>query len=84
MPAGCHNRHMMNEAQELARRFNEDEAVWRCYERRRALRQLPGPRPPLPEDILDDLDWQAAEQECREARAVGITLPENHEAKEAH
>jgi len=27
----------MIEAQELARRFNEDEAVWRSYEHKRAL-----------------------------------------------
>ena len=65
----------MIEAQELARRFNEDEAVWRCYEHKRALRQLLGARSPLPEDVLDDLDWQAAERECREARSVGFVHP---------
>ena len=65
----------MIEAQELARRFNEDEAVWRYYEHKRALRQLPGSRSPLPEDILDYLDWQAAERECRAARAVGFFHP---------
>ena len=65
----------MNESQELARRFNEDEAVWRCYERKRALRKCPGLCPPLQEEILDDLDWLAAEQECRVVRAVGFFLP---------
>jgi hypothetical protein len=30
------------EAQELARRFNEDEAVWRAFEDTRALRRLLG------------------------------------------
>lgn len=65
----------MIEARELARHFNEDEAVWRCYERKRALRRLPGSRSPLPEDILDDLDWQAAEQECRPVRAIGVIHP---------
>jgi hypothetical protein len=65
----------MTETQELARRFNEDEAVWRCYEHKRALRRLPGSRAPRPEDILDDLDWQEAERECRAARAVGFFLP---------
>ena len=65
----------MSESQELARRFNEDEAVWRGYERKRALRRLLGSRSPLPEDVLDDLDWQAAEQECRPARAVGFFHP---------
>jgi hypothetical protein len=65
----------MIEAQELARRFNEDEAVWQCYERRRAWRRLAGARSSLPDDILDDLDWQAAERECRAARAVGFFHP---------
>jgi hypothetical protein len=37
----------MTETQELARRFNEDEAVWRCYEHKRALRRLLGSRTPL-------------------------------------
>jgi hypothetical protein len=53
----------MNEAQELARCFNEDEAVWRNYEHKRTLRRLLGSRTPLPEDILDYLDWQEAERE---------------------
>jgi hypothetical protein len=65
----------INEAQELARRFNEDEAVWRSYEHKRALRKLPGSRSPLPKEVLDDLDWQAAERECRQVRAVGSVFP---------
>ncbi len=65
----------MIEAQELARRFNEDEAIWRSYEHKRALRKLPGSRSPLPEDILDYLDWRAAERECRAVRAVGFFHP---------
>jgi hypothetical protein len=65
----------MIEAQELARRFNEDEAVWRCYEHKRALRRLLGSRTPLPEDILDYLDWQEAERECRAVRVVGFVHP---------
>jgi hypothetical protein len=44
------------ETQELARRFNEDEAVWRCYERKRASRPWPGSLPPLSEHVLDYLD----------------------------
>ena len=69
----CHEA--MIEAQELARRFNEDEAVWRCYERKRALRKWSGLHPPLAEHVLDDLDWLAAEQECRMVCAVGFFLP---------
>jgi hypothetical protein len=65
----------MIEVQELARRFNEDEAVWRCYEEKRALRQLLCLPPPLAEEILDDLDWQAAEQESRMVRAIGFFHP---------
>ena len=65
----------MTETQDLARRFNEDEAVWRCYERKWALRRLLGSRSPLSEDVLDDLDWQAAERECRPVRAIGIFHP---------
>ena len=63
------------ETQELARRFNEDEVVWRCYEQKRVSRRLPGARPSAAEDILDDLDWQAAERECRMVRAVGSFHP---------
>jgi hypothetical protein len=65
----------LNQAQELARRFNEDEAVWRSYEDKRALRHLLGSRASLPEEILDDLDWQAAERECRAVRAIGFLQP---------
>ena len=61
----------MNDTQELARRFNEDKAVWQRYEQKRTLRRLLGSRSPLPEEILDDLDWREAEQECRAVRAVG-------------
>ena len=63
------------ETQELARRFNEDEAVWRCYEQKRAARRLPGVRPSAADDILDGLDWQVAERECRMVRAVGFFHP---------
>lgn len=65
----------MMDAQELARRFNEDEAVWRSYEHKRALRRLPGSRTPLPDDILDYLYWQAAEREGRTVRAIGFFHP---------
>lgn len=59
------------DSQELVRRFNEDEAVWRCYEHKRELRRLLGSRSPLPEEVLDDLDWLEAERECRVTRAIG-------------
>ncbi len=66
---------LMIDAQELAQRFNEDEAVGRCYESKRTSRQWPGSRPPLSEEFLDYLDWLAAERECRMVRAVGFFHP---------
>ena len=63
------------EAQELARRFNEAEAVWRLFQQKRELRHLLGTDSPLPESVLDDQDWQAAEREGREARAIGFAYP---------
>jgi hypothetical protein len=62
----------MDEIRELARRFNEDEAVWRRFQKRRALRRLRRSGNRLPDDILDDFDWAAAERECRGARVVGF------------
>jgi len=62
-------------AQELARRFNEDETVWHTFEEKRALRKLLGSDAPLPKKISDWLDWQEAERECRVMRAVGFFQP---------
>jgi hypothetical protein len=64
----------MMETQELARLFNEDEAVWRCYHRKRASRAWLDSRLPLAEHILDYFDWLAAERECRQVRAIGFFL----------
>jgi hypothetical protein len=61
-----------NSAQELARRFNEDEAVWRAFKQKRALRQLHGSMTPLSDETLDRLDWEEAERECREECAIGF------------
>ena len=69
---------MMIEVQELARRFNEDEAVWRSYERKRALRKWRNARAPFSAHVLDylnRLDWLSAEQESRMVRAVGFFHP---------
>lgn len=61
-------------AQEIARRNNEDAAVFTAYERRRQRRRAAkgGGRT---SKRLDDLDWQAAEREARPVRAVGFFLP---------
>jgi len=59
------------ETQELARRFNEDEAVWRRFEHRRSQRDSASP---LSEEILDEIDWREAEQKCSQTRCVGFLL----------
>ena len=61
--------------QELIRRFNEDDAVWRRYEHKRALRRFLVAQFPLAEKILDDLDWIQAERECRKTRCIGTPIP---------
>ncbi len=68
----------LNDVQENVRRFNEDEAVWRCFARKRKRRKrllrllrLLDPQPPLTDKQLDDLDWLAAEREARPVRAIG-------------
>ena len=61
----------MTNTHELARRFNEDEAVWRCYESRRLRRRN---ETLLPDEILDQLDRIEAERECREIRLIGTTV----------
>ena len=71
----------LNDVNENVRRFNEDEAVWRCFARKRArrkrlqrlLRSLDSP-PALTDEELDRLDWFAAEREARPVRAIGIWI----------
>ena len=60
----------ISETQEFARRFNEEEAIWRRFQRKRLTRRLLGSDSPLPESVLDQLDWLEAEREIRTARAV--------------
>lgn len=57
--------------QELACRFNEDEAVWRRYQQKRDLRRLRRSSRLFPDEVLDRLDWLEAERECREKRYLG-------------
>lgn len=70
-----------NDVQENVRQFNEDEAVWRCFEKKRALRKellelLASLNVPsaLTEEELDRLDWLAAEREARPVRAIGTWI----------
>jgi hypothetical protein len=68
----------LNDVQENVRQFNEDEAVWRCFARKRKRRkrlqrllQLLDSPPTLTEEELDRLDWLAAEREARPVHAIG-------------
>ena len=69
-----------SDVQENVRRFNEDEAVWRCFEDKRALRKdnraLRSTRRAIlaHRKQLDDLDWLAAEREARPVRAIGTWI----------
>lgn len=62
------------DSQELAGRFNEDEAVWREYERLRRLRRRCGWAILLPGDCLDRLDWLRAERKIRDIRFIGKSI----------
>lgn len=63
------------QAQEQARRFNEEEAIREEFERLCALR-IPLPKPlHADEKLLDDLDWLAASRMRRQTRAVGFCIP---------
>jgi hypothetical protein len=68
----------LNDVQENARQFSEDEAVWRCFVQKRARRkrllpllQILESPPAFSEEELDRLDWLAAEREARPVRAIG-------------
>jgi hypothetical protein len=70
-----------NDVQERVRQFNDDEAVWRCFVKKRKRRNrllklfamLNAPSP-LTEDELERLDWIAAEREARPVRAIGTWI----------
>jgi hypothetical protein len=64
----------ITDSQELARRFNEDEAVWQCYEYIRARRLLCGVDSVLSDEVQDALEWIEAEHQCRQTRSVGKRL----------
>jgi len=62
--------------QALSERFNEDEAVWRSYERKREFRRLLGPDSRLPQEIIDYLDRLEAERERRKMQCIGFVSGE--------
>ena len=74
----------LNDVRENARCFNEDEAGWRCFARKRARRKrlqrllrLLDSSPPLTEEQLGWLDCRAAEREARPVRAIGKIVPDS-------
>ena len=60
----------ISDTQEIARQFNEQEAIWQRFHQKRLTRRLSETEFALPENILDDLDWMDAERETRVTRAV--------------
>ena len=60
----------ISDTQEFALRFNEEEAIWQRFQEKRLTRRLLAADPPMPESILDHLDWLEAEREIRITRAV--------------
>ncbi len=61
------------DTQELARRFNEDEAVWRRYQQLRMLWRRFDGRSRLAKR-LNRRAWQQAERECRQTRRIGLPI----------
>lgn len=65
-----------NDVQENVRRFNQEEAVWQCYEeKRKNLRALFPRRLKIADELLDRLAWFAAEREMQRSDCIGKTLP---------
>ena len=66
---------LLNDVNENVHRFNQEEALWRCYEEKRRQRRS---RLPLSfserEELLDQLDWLAAERETRSSDCIGKSL----------
>ncbi len=66
----------MTDSQELTRLFNEDEVVWQGYESRQRQRLRLGIDSPLPDEVLDEMDWIEATSEVRQVRCVGRAISE--------
>jgi len=64
----------ISDTQEFARRFNQEEAIWRRFQEKRLARRSPRGDSHLPESVLDHLDWLEAEREIRTTRAVASKL----------
>ena len=64
----------LDDVREQVRRFNEEEAIWRRFQKRRILRRLSRWRDTIAEEILDHIDWIAADRECRDLRVFGLRV----------
>ena len=67
----------ISDTQDNVRRFNEDEAVWQRFNDKR---ELSDSNSLVSEEVLDEIAWREAEQECRQTRCIGKTLSEATEA----
>ena len=66
---------VINDVHENVRRFNEEEAIWRRYqEKRKQRRRRFRLRSKVAEQLLDRLDWMAAERQMRRSDCVGKAL----------
>ena len=63
-----------DDVREQVRHFNEDEAIWRRFQKRRVLRRLSRSGGTIAEEILDHIDWIAADRECRDLRVFGLRV----------
>jgi hypothetical protein len=59
----------------IVQRFNQDEEVWRLYQRKRIESLLLRLRHRLVSEDADELAWLEAEAEVRASRCVGIEVP---------
>ncbi|MGH8093143.1 MAG: hypothetical protein ACREIF_06695 [Chthoniobacterales bacterium] len=67
---------VINDVQENVRRFNQEEAVWRCFEEKlKKLHELFPRRLNIADALLDRLAWAAAEREMQRSDWIGKTLP---------
>lgn len=64
---------LLAHAQELARDFNEKEAVQHEAARHGLLRRLLHPQAALLEEAAEALDWQQARSTCCQVRAIGYS-----------
>ena len=65
-----------NDVKENVRRFNQEEAVWRCFEeKRKRLRARFPRRLKIVDALFDRLAWDAAEPEMQRSDCIGSASP---------